>query len=55
MIWRELENKGKTRIRLNWEKLLPKKNYFIHVAVFLFYFIIIDINKYKNKRTLKAN
>ncbi len=54
MIWRELENKGKTGIRLNWEKLLPKNFYFTLVVVFLFYFIIIENNEFKNKRTLKA-
>ncbi len=55
MIWRELENKGKTGIRSNWEKLLPKKKfYFTLVVVFLFYFIIIENQKLKNKRILKT-
>ena len=54
MIWRELENKGKTGIRSNWEKLLPKKFYFTLVVVFLFYFIIIENQKLKNKRILKT-
>ncbi len=54
MLWRELENKGKTGIRSNREKLLPKNFYFTLVDVFLFYFIIIDSNKFKNNNILKT-